>query len=68
MTNDNWDSTTVNEAKVREAEQNSGAFPLASGSLDAALVIELDPGVYTAIAAGVGGAEGIALVEVYILP
>lgn len=67
-TNDNWDATSANVAAVEEAVRVSGAFPLASGSMDAALVIELNPGVYTAVARGVGGTTGIALVELYILP
>ncbi|MEZ5275942.1 MAG: hypothetical protein R3F07_06155 [Opitutaceae bacterium] len=66
--NDNWDETPASKAAVEEAVRSSGAFPLAPGGLDAALVIELDPGVYTAIARGVGGETGIALVELYVLP
>jgi len=42
-----------------------GAFGLGSGSKDAALLVELDPGVYTAQVAGASGGSGEALVEIY---
>jgi hypothetical protein len=41
------------------------AFPLAKGSKDAALLLELAPGAYTVQVAGAGGSTGVALVEVY---
>jgi sugar lactone lactonase YvrE len=44
-----------------------GAFALAAGSNDAALVVTLPPGSYTAQVSGGGGATGVALVEVYEL-
>lgn len=42
-----------------------GAFQLAPGGKDAALVATLAPGGYTAEVSGVGGAKGVTLVEVY---
>ena len=45
-----------------------GAFPLDAGSKDAALVITLPPGGYTAQLSGVGGTTGEGLIEVYELP
>ncbi|MEO7599714.1 MAG: hypothetical protein ABIV50_12325 [Opitutus sp.] len=43
-----------------------GAGPLTSGtSNDAALIVTLQPGVYTAVVSGASGATGVALVEVY---
>ncbi len=42
-----------------------GAFPLAAGSDDSALVIRLPPGTYTAQAHGTNGTSGVVLVEVY---
>ncbi|QYM80330.1 hypothetical protein K0B96_06870 [Horticoccus luteus] len=42
-----------------------GAFPLADGSNDAALHVQLAPGAYTAQVSGVAGNSGVALVEVY---
>ncbi|WP_158277428.1 hypothetical protein [Opitutus sp. ER46] len=46
----------------------TGAFSLEPGSKDAALVVDLAPGVYTAMVRGVEDAAGLALVEVYELP
>jgi hypothetical protein len=42
-----------------------GAFNLPASSLDAAMVITLPPGAYTAQVQGADGGTGIALVEVY---
>lgn len=42
-----------------------GAFPLAAGSREAALVITLPPGSYTAQALDLAGTAGVALIEVY---
>jgi len=44
-----------------------GAFALAEGSSDSAIVATLPPGTYTAQVAGANGSTGIALVEVYEL-
>jgi len=45
-----------------------GAFAFAAGSADAALIVHLSPGAYTAQVSGVGNTTGVALVEVYELP
>jgi hypothetical protein len=45
-----------------------GAFPLTEGSRDAAMVVTLAPGSYTAQVSGVGGSAGVALLEIYELP
>ncbi len=42
-----------------------GAFSLNNGSTDAAMLVTLPPGSYTAQLSGVGGTTGIGLVEVY---
>ena len=42
-----------------------GAFPLAPGSSDAALVATLAPGSYTAMVRGASETSGVALLEVY---
>ena len=65
--NDNWDDGGAAEA-ITAATIEVGAFPLDTGNLDAALVIDLEPGEYTAIVSGVEQTAGIALVEVYELP
>lgn len=47
----------------------AGAFSLGNtGTRDAALVVNLAPGSYTAQASGVGATTGIALLEVYDVP
>jgi hypothetical protein len=45
-----------------------GAFAYAAGSTDAALIVNLPPGAYTAEVTGVGGTSGVSLVEVYEVP
>ena len=45
-----------------------GAFALPAGSRDAAVVVALSPGNYSAQVAGVANTTGIALIEVYELP
>lgn len=70
-----------NGAEVAAAAAAAGAFPLTgavpgvvyggSSPVDdtssAALVVTLDPGVYTVVAAGADGGTGIALAEIYEL-
>ncbi|WP_404421124.1 hypothetical protein [Nibricoccus sp. IMCC34717] len=46
---------------------SSGAFSFERGSRDAAMVVALRPGEYTAVVEGAGGSTGVALVEVYRL-
>ena len=59
LANDNWSSDDL-------ATMNSvGAFALANGSRDAALVATLAPGAYTAQVSGVNNASGIAILEIY---
>ncbi|MBI4622198.1 MAG: immunoglobulin domain-containing protein [Verrucomicrobia bacterium] len=45
-----------------------GAFGLTANSRDAALLMTLPPGSYTAQESGVGGTVGVAFVEVYEVP
>ncbi len=61
-TNDNWD------AALAPTFSSVGAFALTPGSRDAALVVTLAPGSYTAQVSGVGNTTGVAIVEVYELP
>lgn len=65
--NDNW-SSQADIAGVTTASQRVGAFALANGSLDAALVISLPPGAYTVQLAGVSNGTGVGLIEAYELP
>jgi sulfur relay (sulfurtransferase) complex TusBCD TusD component (DsrE family) len=63
--NDNWEMGN-DPALVRTATAKIGAMPpLAAGSLDAALLLVLPPGVYTAELAGANGSTGVGLLEVY---
>jgi hypothetical protein len=63
-TNDDWEISRSSPA-VAATAQRLGAFPLNAASLDAALLITLDPGAYTTIVTGANGTAGVALVEVY---
>jgi hypothetical protein len=73
--NDNWGTpvpvtagqTAASAAEINAADSASGAFPLVSGSTDAALVVTLAPGQYSAQVTGPSGQSGSALVEVYEL-
>ena len=65
-TNDNW-SQAANATQMAGTATAVGAFALAPGSTDAALLVELAPGVYTARVQGGGRTTGEALVEVYAL-
>ena len=60
-TNDNWqegNATAGNFAKV-------GAFELAPGAKDAAIIVRVPAGNYTATVRGANGSTGIGLLEVY---
>lgn len=64
-TNDDWRGT----AALKAAFASVGAFALSDdASRDAALVVELPPGAYTATVSGKSNTTGVALVEVYELP
>ncbi len=65
--NDNWE-TGNDPVQLRDAAVKVGAFPLAAGSRDAAMLINLPPGAYSAQVTGAGTSTGIALVEVYEVP
>ena len=49
------------------AFESSGTTPLNFGSKDSAMLVWLEPGLYTGIARGYEGDEGIALIEVFEL-
>jgi hypothetical protein len=59
--NTGWGSAT----DISTAAARAGAFALVATSKDAALLVSLSPGAYTAVVSGVAGATGVALVEVY---
>jgi hypothetical protein len=62
--NDNWGG----DATLASIFRNAGAFALSANSSDAALVVTLPPGSYTAQVSGVNSATGVALVEIYEAP
>ena len=62
--NDDW-SRGRSPAAVAATAARAGAFAFAPDSLDAALLVTLEPGAYTAVVTGVGGVTGLALVEIY---
>jgi hypothetical protein len=65
QSNDDWGGTTA----LANAFAQVGAFVLSGdGSRDAALLVTLPPGSYTAQVSGVNNTTGIALIEVYELP
>lgn len=65
--NDNW-QTGGDPAAVSAASAQVGAFPLAAGSADAALLASLPPGPYTVALNGTAGTSGVALLEIFELP
>ena len=57
------------EAGLRKIFSYLGAFPLVSGSKDAAEVVRLAPGVYTLMTAlAPSDPGGEAMIEIYVLP
>ena len=60
--NDDWSPALAATA------QAVGAFALAPNSRDAALLVTLPPGAYSAQVSGIAGGTGEALVEVYEVP
>ena len=63
--NDNW----AGDAQITSVANTVGAFALSSASSkDAAILVTLPPGIYSAKAAGAAGSTGVALIEVYEVP
>ncbi|MEY4939335.1 MAG: hypothetical protein RIQ93_1070 [Verrucomicrobiota bacterium] len=65
--NDDW-FRDADAPAISAAATAVGAFPLGAQSLDAAMVVVLEPGAYTAQVDSVTGATGLGLVEVYEVP
>ncbi|MGD1029969.1 MAG: DUF1800 family protein [Opitutaceae bacterium] len=67
--NVNWGTPVgagaASPAALSAAFAQSGAFPLPAGSNDSALILTAAPGSYTVQLSGVGGATGVAMIEVY---
>ena len=63
--NDNWGTDA---SQITTVSHQMGISELSEGSESAAMVIWLEPGVYTAHAASSDGSRGVALIEVYEAP
>jgi hypothetical protein len=60
-TNDDWG----NKPEIQQAWAKNGAFPFTANSLDAAVIVVLNPGAYSIVASGVNNSTGVALTEIY---
>lgn len=65
-TNDNW-SDSANADEIAAAAEQARTFPLPTNSKDAAVILDLAPGTYTAQATPASGSEGVGLIEIYRL-
>ncbi len=66
--NEGWDKSPVTPtgaSAIAAAAASVGAFALAPGSADCAVLLSLSPGGYTATFRGVNGATGEVLAEIY---
>ncbi|HUG09669.1 MAG TPA: PQQ-binding-like beta-propeller repeat protein [Opitutaceae bacterium] len=64
--NTRW-GTAANAAFIKDVTPKVGAFPLADGSADSALLVTVGPGLYSVVVSGVNNTTGIALVELYVV-
>ncbi|HEX2854348.1 MAG TPA: delta-60 repeat domain-containing protein [Opitutaceae bacterium] len=69
--NNDWQTPLaggLSAAEINSAAASVGVYAFADGSKDAAMVITLPPGTYTAQVTAGGSAKGSAVVEIYELP
>jgi len=74
--NDNWGTavtiqsgqTAASAAEIVATAQSTGAFAFPAGSKDAALIVSLAPGPYTAQISSATGTSGVAMIEIYEVP
>jgi len=73
--NDDWDMPEAARPALRAASTQVGAFAMLEdriislrSGLDAAMLVTLPPGSYTAKVSGFEGATGVALIEIYEMP
>jgi len=67
VSNSGWNSA-ANASDIRSTAAPVGAFVLAEGGRDAAILVSLSPGPYTIQVSGANNTSGAALVEVYEVP
>lgn len=62
-----WENQPTPAARTQliAATNAVGTFALGNGSLDSALLLTLDPGSYSVVVTGVGGATGEVMAEIY---
>jgi hypothetical protein len=66
---DAWGSSPSGASTLRSAFASIGAFALGEDSKDTALLLNLEPGAYTAVVTGGSAADaGEVLIEVYLFP
>lgn len=63
-TNTGW-GTNLNPTSILDAARKVGAFDLPINSKDSALLMTLNPGIYTFIASSANNTGGVGLVEAY---
>ncbi len=56
-----WTDTS----EMAQAFQRVGAFPLQAGTGDAAMLVTVDPGLYTVQLSNLDGTAGVGLIEIY---
>jgi len=61
-------ATSPDAVAITQAGIEAGAFTLTAGANDAALLVSLAPGLYSAQVTSADGTTGTALVEFYELP
>ncbi len=66
--NDHWSANPADADALAHAAAIVGASPLAAASTDAALLLTLPPGIYTAQLSATDGEPGIGLIELYLVP
>jgi hypothetical protein len=65
--NDDWGAND-SQTEIAAIARQVGAFAFADGSKDAALLVTLSPGAYTATVGSANAGTGVALIEVYEAP
>lgn len=62
--NDDWGSS-ANASEIETTSDSVGAFPFETDSKDAALLLTLEPGLYTVHLTGPNDSVGVSLIELY---